>query len=170
MIGAWCFGCCQAHRNLPVRFLLIRFSVLFTVESLSLLYILFISWFICSRRWCFDKLGVFHANQTTLCLDPHLNLGWGWCTVKIVSEYDQEIPQSQTADNPMAPRGRVTHRFKPSRKIFLLTVPGRCFFCGSFMLFLSCFVMRSCTSICWCVVVTFWKGLFSWLSFVMCGC
>ena len=24
-----------------------------------------------------------------------------------VSEYDQEIPQSQTADNPMAPRGRA---------------------------------------------------------------
>ena len=24
---------------------------------------------------------------------------------KIVSEYDQEIPQSQSADNPMAPRG-----------------------------------------------------------------
>ena len=24
---------------------------------------------------------------------------------KIVSEYDQEIPQSQTADNPLAPRG-----------------------------------------------------------------
>ena len=24
------------------------------------------------------------------------------------SEYDQEIPQSQTADNPMAPRGRAT--------------------------------------------------------------
>ena len=28
--------------------------------------------------------------------------------LKYVSEYDQEIPQSQTADNPMAPRGRVT--------------------------------------------------------------
>ena len=27
--------------------------------------------------------------------------------VKIVSEYDQEIPQSQIADNPMAPRGRA---------------------------------------------------------------
>ena len=26
---------------------------------------------------------------------------------KKVSEYDQEIPQSQTADNPMAPRGRA---------------------------------------------------------------
>ena len=26
---------------------------------------------------------------------------------KIVSEYDQEIPQSQTADNTVAPRGRA---------------------------------------------------------------
>ena len=26
---------------------------------------------------------------------------------KVVSEYDQEIPQSQTADNPLAPRGRA---------------------------------------------------------------
>ena len=35
----------------------------------------------------------------------------GFChmrDVKIVSEYDQEIPQSQTADNPKAPRGRTT--------------------------------------------------------------
>ena len=31
---------------------------------------------------------------------------------KIVSEYDQEIPQSQTADNPLAPRGRAA---QPSR-------------------------------------------------------
>ena len=30
--------------------------------------------------------------------------------VKIVSEYDQEIPQSQTADNPMAPRGRAAQK------------------------------------------------------------
>ena len=26
---------------------------------------------------------------------------------KIVSEYDQEIPQSQTADNPVAQRGKA---------------------------------------------------------------
>ena len=32
--------------------------------------------------------------------------------IKIVSEYDQEITQSQIADKPMAPRGRVQ---KPSR-------------------------------------------------------
>ena len=27
--------------------------------------------------------------------------------LKIVSKYDQGIPQSQTADNPLAPRGRA---------------------------------------------------------------
>ena len=32
---------------------------------------------------------------------------------KIVSDYGQEIPQSQTANNPMAPRGRAT---QPSRE------------------------------------------------------
>ena len=30
------------------------------------------------------------------------------------------------------------NRFKPSSKIFILTVPRLCFFCGSFMLFLPC--------------------------------
>ena len=34
---------CLAHRGLPVGFLLLRYSVLFTVESLSLLYLLVIS-------------------------------------------------------------------------------------------------------------------------------
>ena len=33
---------------------------------------------------------------------------------KIGSEYDQKIPQSQTADNPVAPRGRAA---QPSRDI-----------------------------------------------------
>ena len=39
------FGCCQARRDLhiPVGFLLLRYSVLCTVESLSLRYLLFIS-------------------------------------------------------------------------------------------------------------------------------
>ena len=35
MVGALCFGCCQAHQGLPV----LQYSVLFTVESLSLLYL-----------------------------------------------------------------------------------------------------------------------------------
>ena len=55
MVGAWCFGCCQAHTGLPFGSLLLRYSVLFTIESLSLLYLFFIFWLICSRRWCIDK-------------------------------------------------------------------------------------------------------------------
>ena len=50
-----------------------------------------------------------HAIQTSKRLDPHLRMG-------------------------LVPWGR----FKPSSRIFLLTVPRRYFFCGSFMLFLSC--------------------------------
>ena len=121
MVGAWYMAVCQAHRGLPVGFLLLRYSVLFTVRLQTLwwfrltdlsidemvgawcfgclsgppwftcwisfalvfsyiyfwvlifVYLLFISWFICSRRWCIDKLGVFHANQISMCLDPHLN-------------------------------------------------------------------------------------------------
>ena len=52
---AWCFGCRQAHRGLPVVNLLLRYYVLCTVESVSLLSIHYISWFICSRRWCMDS-------------------------------------------------------------------------------------------------------------------
>ena len=36
--------------------------------------------------------------------------------IKIVSEYDQEIPQSQTADNPLAQRGRATQPSRDTRK------------------------------------------------------
>ena len=36
--------------------------------------------------------------------------------LKIVSEYDQEIPQSQTADNPVAPRGRAAQPSRDTRK------------------------------------------------------
>ena len=35
---------------------------------------------------------------------------------KIVSEYDQEIPQSQTADYPVAPRGRAAQPSRDTRK------------------------------------------------------
>ena len=36
--------------------------------------------------------------------------------LKIVSEYDQEIPQSQIADNPVAPRGRAAQPSRDTRK------------------------------------------------------
>ena len=35
---------------------------------------------------------------------------------KIVSEYDQEIPQSQTAHNTVAPRGRAAQPSRDTRK------------------------------------------------------
>ena len=60
-------------RGFPVRFLLLQYSVLITVKPLSFLYLLFISCFISSRRRRIDKLGVFHANHTFMCLDQHLN-------------------------------------------------------------------------------------------------
>ena len=41
----------------------------------------------------------------------------GETTTKIVSEYDQEIQQSETADNPyMAQRGRATRPSRDTRK------------------------------------------------------
>ena len=39
-----------------------------------------------------------------------------WRKSKIVSEYDQKIPQSQTADNPVAPRGRAAQPSRDTRK------------------------------------------------------
>ena len=36
--------------------------------------------------------------------------------LKIVSEYDQQIPESQTADNPMTPRGKATQPSLDTRK------------------------------------------------------
>ena len=36
--------------------------------------------------------------------------------LKIVSEYDQQIPQSQTADKPMALRGRATQPVKKQQE------------------------------------------------------
>ena len=96
-------------------FILLRYSVLFTVESLSLLYLLFISYYIYSR-WRIDKLGAFHAIQTSMCLDP----------VRLVLHLTGLSPPEN----------------------ILLTFPRRCCFDGSFMLFLSCFVMLSCTPVC----------------------
>ena len=36
--------------------------------------------------------------------------------LKKVSEYDQEIPQSQTVDNPVAPQGRAAQPSRDTRK------------------------------------------------------
>ena len=43
---------------------------------------------------------------------------------KKVSEYDQEIPQSQTADKPTVPRGRATQQPQDTRKTNLAKQPA----------------------------------------------
>ena len=51
-------------------------------------------------------------------LDPMgMVAGFMQGTTRIVNEYDQEIPQSQTADNPVAPRGRAAQPSQDTRKI-----------------------------------------------------
>ena len=131
MVGAWCFGCLWVHRVLPVGFLLLWYSVLFTVESLSLLYLLFISWFICSRRWCINKLGVFHANQISMYLDPHLNWGWG--------------------------RRYETGLSPPPCKIFYWPFLGGTSFVDHLCFFCLVFAMPLCASVYLCLVVTCWE-------------
>ena len=72
-VWVWCCVCCQARQGLTVWFLLLWYSIVCSVESLSLFYLLFVSWFICTWRRVMDTLGIFHANQTYMCLDPHQN-------------------------------------------------------------------------------------------------
>ena len=44
---------------------------------------------------------------------------------KIISEYDKEIPQSQTADNLLAPRERATQPSKNNKQSNQLSLPHR---------------------------------------------
>ena len=59
------------------------------------------------------------------------------------------------------------NQFKPFSKIFLLTVPRRYFFCGSFMFFCLVFATPLWASVYMCLVVTCWKRV-DLLAFV-CG-
>ena len=50
--------------NCWISFLL-QYSVVCTVAFLSMFYLIFISWFVCTRRWCIGKLEIFHVNKTS---------------------------------------------------------------------------------------------------------
>ena len=50
------------------------YSVLFTVEYLSSLYLLlYLDSYVLGDDALICKLGIFHANQSSMFLDPHLN-------------------------------------------------------------------------------------------------
>ena len=62
-------------------------------------------------------IGLYREKDETIFLSKTtrpraLIFGMKHHLVNLYHEYDQEIPQSQTADNPVAPRGRAA---QPSR-------------------------------------------------------
>ena len=57
-----------------------------------------------------------HSRLLLYCISQHFNKKW--IRIKIVNEYYQEIPQSQTADKPMALRERATQKSRDTRKTY----------------------------------------------------
>ena len=68
-----------------------------------------------------QNINLIISNMGWYVFKPYFTfkLWWPFCYVgsKIVSEYDQEIPQSQTADNPVVPRGRAAQPSQDTRKL-----------------------------------------------------
>ena len=78
-----------------------------SVESSSLLHHSIYLWFICFPWWSIDELENLHADRTTVCFEP-------WWKLR-------------------ARLGTRKTGLSPPR-IFILTVPGRYFCCGSLLL------------------------------------
>ena len=114
--------------GLPFGFLLLQYSVLCTVESLSLIYLLFIL--------DLYVLGVDAWISKGSFTKPNIYVSWSTSELRV--------------------RLVLWTQFKPSSKIFLQTVPKRDFFYGSFVLFMSC-VCHAFTPVHCCLVVTRWE-------------
>ena len=61
--------------------------------------------------YVYGRLGVIRADQTSMCLDQHPDWNRDWCGL---------------------------NWFRHSDGVYLLTVPRRCFFCGSLVSVLFC--------------------------------
>ena len=99
--GLGALAVCRARQGLPVGFLLLRCLVGFTVESLSLLYLLVVSWFICFGGGALVGWGSF-MRTGCLCVLVHIWVGGEVGAVRPVKALQWNI---------------------------LLAVPRRCFFC-----------------------------------------
>ena len=67
-----------------------------------------------------QNINLIISNMGWYVFKPYFTfkLWWPFCYVgsKIVSEYDQDIPQSQTADYPVVPGGRAAQPSQDTRK------------------------------------------------------
>ena len=74
-------------------------------------------WPLGSRLWCLIvTLSLSHWYPGSAWLYWFLIFALFLTLRKIVSEYDQEIPQSQTAHNPVAPRERAAQPSRDTKK------------------------------------------------------
>ena len=162
-VRIWCCVCGRAHQGLTYGFLLLQYSVVYTVESFSLYHILFIS------RFVFTWDDTSKSKRTSM--RTNINLSWS-------------IPEIMVR---LAP----SNMFQPSSKMY--TNPSKAvLFCGSFMLFVFHVCHAVLPTPCSHIVVTCWeradlltlllvvllvvigetilspKGLFSLLSFSWC--
>ena len=51
---------------------------LYVLLSTNLYFISFLYLNLYVLRWYIDTLGIFHANQTSICRESYQNYGWGW--------------------------------------------------------------------------------------------
>ena len=114
-----------------------------------------INWYFCKHkqwrpRWYFiysapvqQVLHCFYETNSVLRAINTMLLGnhnlWPIDIHKYTSHISSIKQEEEASVHPSELRVRLApwNRFKPPSKIILLTLPRRCFFCGSFMLFLS---------------------------------
>ena len=90
---------------------------LFAVLNLSYWWLaIFVCIFLVVLRVCPQFVFVVFSDHTHLLFFIYYS--------KILNEYDQEIPQSQTSDNPMALRGRATQPSRDTRETNLAKQPA----------------------------------------------
>ena len=128
MVGAWCFGYCQAHEGLPVGFRLLRWFCL--LLGLCLFFISFLYLELCSGRWCIDKL------KGLLC-KPNIYVSWSTSELRV----------------RLAP----WYLFEHSGVLFYWPFQGGTSFVDHSGYFWLVFVVLSCVSVYWCLVITCWE-------------
>ena len=76
MVGAWCFGYCQAHRVYLLDFFCSGIQSYLLLSPYLCFISFFKSWFICSRRWCIDKL-------RGLSCKPNFYVSWSTSELRV---------------------------------------------------------------------------------------